>query len=68
MEFRCLQQGGVYSGMCSEQQGGVPLSPTGWGFQWCEQQGGVPLSPTGWGFQWCELQGGVPLSMYLFIY
>ena len=37
MEFRCLHQGGVFSGVSSEQQGGVPLSPPGWGFQWCEQ-------------------------------
>ena len=37
VEFRCLHQGGVFSGVSSEQQGGVPLSPPGWGFQWCEQ-------------------------------
>ena len=37
MEFRYLHQGGVFSGVSSEQQGGVPLSPTGRGFQWCEQ-------------------------------
>ena len=35
VEFRYLQLGGVFSGGgCSEQQGGVPLSPTGWCFQW----------------------------------
>ena len=37
MEFFYLQLGGVFSGVCSEQQGGVPLSPTGW----CFQRGGV---------------------------
>ena len=55
--------------MCSEQQGGVLLSPTGWGFQRCEQQGGVPLSPTGWGFQWCVWRAGRWSSVeYVFIY
>ena len=51
MEFRYLQQGGVFSGVSSEvefrylQQGGV------YSGMCSEQQGGVPLSPTGWGLQ-----------------
>ena len=34
VEFRYLQLGVVISVVYSEQQDRVPLSPTGWGFQW----------------------------------
>ena len=66
VEFRYLQQGGVFSGVCSEQQGGVLLSQTV-GFsvvcvasskvEFCYlKQGGVFSGVCS------EQQGGVPLS------